>query len=260
MTQDPPRTTGMLLVGHGTRDERGIAEFLETAMLVAEMLPEVAVAPGFLELAEPAIDKALARLVERGVCDVVVVPLLLFAAGHAKADIPNCIAAAARDFSGLKIRQAEPLGCHAKILAASAERFRSIVPGSVFNPATDLALIIVSRGTSDPLAIADVKRFVDLRRQRTPVAYATLAFMAVSKPSVAAELDAVAQTSYSCVVVQPHLLFQGRLTNDLQKLVQNRKAEYTDKHWLLADHLGPCKLVAEAAVERFREAVAKRER
>ena len=246
----------MLLVGHGTRDERGVAEFVETTTLVAKLVPEIAVESGFLELAEPSIELALERLVERRVREVIVVPLLLFAAGHAKQDIPEEVAAAAVRFPHVKLRQAGPLGCHEKILAASAERFQSVLPAGECDPVSDVALVMVSRGTSDASAIEEARRFVQQRRQLTPVASATIGFMAVAEPSVADRLEALARSSYSCVVVQPHLLFHGKLTSDLQAMVQSKQAESRAKRWLVADHLGPCKLVAQAAVSRFCEARA----
>ncbi|MCA9142902.1 MAG: sirohydrochlorin chelatase [Planctomycetaceae bacterium] len=242
----------MLLVGHGTRDERGAAEFLATAKRISALVPEVAVEAGFLELAEPSIEAALERLVARGVGEVVVVPLLLFAAGHAKQDIPNDVAVAASRFSHLRIKQAEPLGCAEKVLAASAERFQLALPANDSESRTNVALIMVSRGTSDVSAIADVHRFVELRQRLTPVAYATTAFMAVAEPSVTTALDAVSRSPYQCVMVQPHLLFQGQLTSDLREMVNMKQAECPTKQWLLADHLGPCDLIAQAAIDRFR--------
>ena len=273
MTNDQvvPARLGMLLVGHGTRDAQGAAEFLETARLIAAQVPRVAVEPGFLELAEPPINDAFERLVERDVCEIIVVPLLLFAAGHAKQDIPREVSNAAIRFPRLKIRHAEPLGCQEMIVAASAERFRRVLEASVLeasvleasvleasdcDPTTDVAWLMVSRGTSDLSAIAEVRRFARLRRKVTPVASARTAFMAVAEPSVAAELEALARSSYSCIVVQPHLLFHGKLTRDLRTLVRKMQAECPAKKWLIADHLGPCELIAKAAVRRFFEAQA----
>jgi sirohydrochlorin cobaltochelatase len=108
---------------------------------------------------------------------------------------------------------------------------------------------------SDTSAIEEVRRFVELRRKVTPVASASIGFMAVAEPAVATELEAIARSRYSCVVVQPHLLFHGQLTSDLQTLVQRKQADFPAKRWLVADHLGPCDLVAAAAVSRFWEAL-----
>lgn len=261
MTNDQvlPGRWGMLLVGHGTRDAQGAAEFLETERLIAALVPSVAVEPGFLELAEPPINDAFERLVARDVCEIIVVPLLLFAAGHARQDIPREVSNAAIRFPRLKIRHAESLGCQEMIVAASAERFRGVLEASVLSasdcdPTTDVAWLMVSRGTSDLSAIGEVRRFARLRRKATPVASARTAYMAVAEPSVAAELEALAHSSYSCIVVQPHLLFHGKLTSDLRTLVRKMQAECPAKKWLIADHLGPCELIAKAAVHRFFEA------
>ena len=69
---------GLLLVGHGTRDARGVSEFLSLADQVAGRLPNVFVRPGFLELAEPTIRDAVEAITSRGVDAIVVVPALIF--------------------------------------------------------------------------------------------------------------------------------------------------------------------------------------
>ena len=104
-----PRT-GLLIVGHGTRSERGLAEFREAVELVARGSPGVPVAGCFLELARPSIKEGMARLVADGCQRIVVLPLLLFAAGHAKQDIPAAVQAAARDYPQLELALAEHLG------------------------------------------------------------------------------------------------------------------------------------------------------
>ncbi len=88
------RGAGLLLVGHGTRDARGLAEFQTIARRVAEVADGFLVEACYLELAEPSIATAMRRLLERGVRRVTVAPLLLFAAGHAKRDIPGAVEAA----------------------------------------------------------------------------------------------------------------------------------------------------------------------
>ena len=91
---------GLLLVGHGTVDPCGSTEFMETAADVARVCGGVPVEPCFLELAEPDIQTGVARLAQRGVKHLTVAPLLLFAAGHAKHDIPRGVAAAVARYPG----------------------------------------------------------------------------------------------------------------------------------------------------------------
>ena len=85
---------GLLLVGHGTRDPAGLAEFREVAGKVAELAPEFRTEACFLELAEPDIGTAVGRLLEARIERLIVAPVLLFSAGHAKRDIPAAVEAA----------------------------------------------------------------------------------------------------------------------------------------------------------------------
>lgn len=256
--QDLPSRVGMLLVGHGTRDARGVAEFLATARLVTALVPDVAVEAGFLELAEPSIGEALQRLSECDVREVIVVPLLLFAAGHAKQDIPSDVTAAAACFPQLKIRQAEPLGCHPEILSASAERFFEAIGRTTCDVSRDVELVMVSRGTSDEAAIEDVRRFVELRGELVAVREVQTGFMAVAEPSVDEVLHAAQLSACETIVVQPHLLFHGQLFLELQEKVAAARKAAPGKRYLLAGYLGPSPQVAAAAICRFREVVASR--
>lgn len=255
MTDNQP---GMLLVGHGTRDERGAAECLRLAELVRSYLPGVVVEAGFLELATPTISDALSRLVDRGVVDVVVTPLLLFAAGHAKEDIPTEVGKAAERFPGLVIRQAEPLGCHKQILAASASRFVKSIQRPPSGDLSDVALVIVSRGSSDQTAISHVTEFAESRGHLTSVGELHVGFMAVADPPVRDVLRLVASSDYQTIVIQPHLLFHGKVLQDLSAMVDELRKRASSKYILLTEHIGPCAEVALAAIDRYREAIEER--
>src|SRR5437870_4104997 len=89
---------GLLLIGHGTRDPIGQAEFLQTVELVRARCGELPVEYGYLELAEPPIAAGVAALVRAEVTEIIAAPVLLFAAGHAKDDIPRELANAVEQF------------------------------------------------------------------------------------------------------------------------------------------------------------------
>ena len=88
---------GLLVVGHGTPHDQGQQEFWTTVRQVAEELPETVVEGCFLEAAAPDIPTALQVLARQGLSEVVLVPLLLFSAGHAERDIPAVVLRAAAD-------------------------------------------------------------------------------------------------------------------------------------------------------------------
>lgn len=252
-------TTGLLLVGHGTRSEQGQREFLETAHWVARALPQVAVEPGYLELASPSIEQGLRSLAERGVQHVVVLPLLLFAAGHAKHDIPQAVAAAAATLPPLSIRQGSHLGCHEHLLALSAQRFYEAIADEVAGSSEETLWLIVGRGSRDAEAIAELHRFVQLRQRLTPVAQVRVAFLAMAEPALVDELARIAALRFRRVVVQPHLLFHGELLATLQAEVVKIAAICPGQAWSVTQHLGPTEPLVIAIVERFIEAQLARQ-
>ena len=81
--------TGVMVCGHGSRDEDAIREFDSVARGIRERLPQYEVESGFLEFATPIIRDGLDRLRERGVQRVLAVPGMLFAAALAASGRAN---------------------------------------------------------------------------------------------------------------------------------------------------------------------------
>jgi len=246
--------TGLLIVGHGTRSERGQAEFRETVELVARLAPQTPVVACFLELAEPTIEQGIAELAKHGVERIVVLPLLLFAAGHAKQDIPQAVCDAAARFPALEFSFAAHLGCHERVLRLSAERFTDASAAQEEIASQDTLWLMVGRGSHDASALAEMEQFVQRRLQLTPVGHVRIAYMAMAEPALRSVLPEIAERRYPRVVVQPHLLFHGELLTTVEAEVAQMAARWPQQQWLVAPHLGVADLLAEAILERFWEA------
>src|SRR5205085_9834211 len=82
---------GVMLCGHGSRDTDAVKEFAVLAQHLKDRLPQYPVEFGYLEFATPIIRDGLDRLRELGVTRTLAVPGMLFAAGHAKNDIPSVL-------------------------------------------------------------------------------------------------------------------------------------------------------------------------
>src|SRR5438270_11226595 len=79
----------ILIAGHGSRDADGVAEFLDLARHFRAFRPEMPLEIAFLEFARPTIQEGIDRLVRAGARTVVVLPGVLWAAGHAKNDMAS---------------------------------------------------------------------------------------------------------------------------------------------------------------------------
>ncbi|MEL6437107.1 MAG: CbiX/SirB N-terminal domain-containing protein, partial [Pseudomonadota bacterium] len=82
---------GVMICGHGSRNVNAVDQFAKLAERLRERFPQVPVDYGYLEFANPVLHKGLDALKARGVNHVLAVPGMLFAAGHAKNDIPSVL-------------------------------------------------------------------------------------------------------------------------------------------------------------------------
>ncbi len=82
------------------------------AGMVAEVVPYGIVEPAHMEIAEPSIQTAFERCVQRGAKLVVVSPYFLLPGRHWDQDIPGLAAEAARRHPDVPFLVAAPLGLH----------------------------------------------------------------------------------------------------------------------------------------------------
>ncbi|MCH8922542.1 MAG: hypothetical protein IIA67_05270 [Planctomycetes bacterium] len=254
-----PRHSGLLLVGHGTRNSHGLEEARLLADKVRAICPNAAVELCFLEMAAPDIAAGVERLVRSGVRHVRVMPLMLLAAGHVKQDIPAAVEAAAEALGDVRFDVCPPLGCHDNVLALSERRYREAVAVShdiavgddITNKITaeETLLVLVARGNRDAEAQKEWRRFVENRRRHNDGLTIQAAYLAMAEPQFDAVLAAAIPGGYRRIVVQPHLLFAGQLLGQLQSQVASLAEKHRQHQWFLAQHLGPAQLLAEAAAQ-----------
>ena len=121
-----PRLIPLVAVAHGSRDPRAAATVTGllsavTARASRRGLPALDVRAAFLDHCAPSLPQVLGS-VDNG--PAAVVPLLLTAAYHSKADIPARLAAAAAASPGLEVASAGTLGPHPLLTAALERRLR----------------------------------------------------------------------------------------------------------------------------------------
>lgn len=248
---EPSSSTGVLIVGHGTASAVGAEECRRVAAMVAELLPSLRVELGFLEIIEPSIDAAMDSLSAAGCRQVVVVPILLFAAGHARRDVPGAVRLAA-DARGLAVRQADVIGCHEAVVELARLRHREAVAGRP--PAAPTRIMVVGRGASDPTAESQLREFAESAFAGT--ASFGLGFVAAARPTLDEAIAAAAEAGGGRVVVHPHLLFHGHVEMQVAERIERARREHPAIDWVVVGRLGADRRVATALAERAREAIA----
>jgi sirohydrochlorin cobaltochelatase len=239
----------VLIVGHGTREPRGREGFFELFGEVHERLRPLPVAGCFLELAEPTIGQAVGRLLENGVRRITVAPLMRFAAGHVRRDVPRAVAEAIDGRADVELYQVDHLGCAPRMLALSQKRFDEAVLERPVIPPRETVLVLVGRGASHESAVAEMRQLTELRRGSAPAEEVRTAFLAMAQPRLSEVLADVARRNPRRVVVQAHLLFEGRLMERVRQHVARAAGEHPGIDWVVTGPLGTDELLTERLVE-----------
>src|SRR4051812_19670782 len=244
----------LLVVGHGTRDADGLAEFHALAALVRDAAGALPVETGFIELAEPLVDEAVDRLVaSAGPRAVVSVPLVLLAAGHLKNDGPATLARARARPPAVTFTLGRDLGIDPAVLAVAEDRIRAALPAG-HDPATT-GVALVGRGSSDPDACGDLYKVARLLADGRGLGLVEPAFAGVAQPDLPATLERLRRLGATTIVVAPFLLFTGVLVGRLYSTASSWAAEHPELDVRAAAHLGPDRRLARLVLERYREAL-----
>lgn len=255
-----PNNAGVLICGHGSRAKIAEEEFSLLAQGLRSRFPELKIEYGFLEYSAPNIHMALDRLVEQGVNTIYAVPGMLFAATHAKNDIPSVLTTYQEKHPGLTIEYGKELGLHEEMLRAFETRILESVGIKDRAPSSgelyDTMLITVGRGTSVTEANAEAAKLTRIVCENLGFGWADTVYSGVTFPSVGRGLEMAAKLGFKKIVVAPYFLFGGRLIDRIHGYIDKVAEENPDITFIKADYLRDQSHVINTFIERINETIA----
>jgi sirohydrochlorin cobaltochelatase len=153
---------------------------------------------------------------------------------------------------GLTYAYGRPLGPH-PLLQEVLERRIDEVAGDV--PRSEVGVVLVGRGSSDPDGNAEVAKVARLLWEGRGYADVVPSFISLAEPSVPAALDRARRLGAERVVVAPYFLFPGVLPDRIVAQATAWAAQ-SGVDVRVADVLGDSDELAELVEERYREAIA----
>ena len=245
---------GVLVCGHGSRDEEAVKEFQAVAQGLKERLPQYETDWGFLEFATPVIRTGLDALRAKGIRKVLAVPGMLFAAGHAKNDIPSVLNAYQTQNPELEISYARELGIDLKLIRAAGERVEDALQKAGDGVSReDTLLVVVGRGASDPDANSNVAKVTRMLWEGLGLGWAETAYSGVTFPLVEPGLEHATRLGYKRIVVFPYFLFTGILVQRIYHYTDIVAAKHPEIEFIKASYLNDHPLVLDAFAERVEE-------
>ncbi len=252
-----PAGTGVMLCGHGSRNQLAVGEFAKLSERLKERLTGVPVEYGYLEFANPVIHQGLDKLRAEGVRRVLAVPGMLFAAGHAKNDIPSVLNTYAAQYADFGIDYGRELGVDLKMIRAAGDRIAEAEAAAGTGVARhDTLLMVVGRGASDPDANSNVAKVMRMLWEGMGFGWGEVSFSGVTFPLVAPALRHAAKLGYKRIIVFPYFLFTGVLVKRIYSAVDEVAAEHGDIEFLKAPYLNDHDLVVDTFMDRLDEIVA----
>ena len=254
---------GVMICGHGSRNRQAVAEFAHLAEGLRPLLPGVPVEYGYLEFARPILRDGLERLREQGVKRVLAVPGMLFAAGHAKNDIPSVLNTYAAE-TGLRIDYGRELGVDLRMIQAAGARIREAVEradgetaasGEPPVPLSETLLVVVGRGSSDPDANSNVAKVTRMLVEGFGFGWGETVYSGVTFPLVEPGLRHVVRLGFRRIIVFPYFLFSGVLVSRIRQHTALVAADHSQLQFVDADYLGDHPLVIDTFRERVEEVV-----
>jgi sirohydrochlorin cobaltochelatase len=243
---------GVMICGHGSRDDQACDEFRRVVDRLATALPEWPVAMGYLEFARPIIREGLDALRAQGVDHVLAVPGMLFAAGHVKNDVPSVLNAYAAEH-GIRIEMGRDLGIDARLLAASRDRIdAALLRAEDDVPLDETCLVVVGRGTSDSDANGNVAKVARMLWEGMGFAHAEIGYSGVAHPRTEVAVERATRLGFRRIVVFPYFLFTGILVRRIHEAVDAVAARHPGIEFLKAHYLDDHPAVIETFVERIR--------
>ena len=254
---------GVLICGHGSRNRQAVGEFAQLAEGLRAKLPGVPVEYGYLEFARPILRDGLESLQAQGVKRVLAVPGMLFAAGHAKNDIPSVLNTFSAE-SGLRIDYGRELGVDLSMIQAAGARIREALDasdaavagrGEAPVPLSDTLLVVVGRGSSDPDANSNVSKVARMLVEGFGFGWGETVYSGVTFPLVEPGLRHAVKLGFRRIVVFPYFLFSGVLVSRIRQHTQLVAADHPELEFVETSYLGDHPLVINTFLERVQEVV-----
>jgi sirohydrochlorin cobaltochelatase len=247
---------GVMVCGHGSRDERAVVEFQSVAQGLRERIPHLDTEWGFLEFATPIIRTGLDALLEKGVSRVLAVPGMLFAAGHAKNDIPSVLNRYQATHEGVQIEYGRELGIDLKLIRAAGERVEAALETSKTGATKhETLLMVVGRGASDPDANSNVSKVMRMLWEGLGFGWGEVCYSGVTFPLVEPGLEHAAKLGYKRIIVFPYFLFTGILVQRIYDHTDLVAARHPDIEFIKAGYLNDHPLVLDSFADRVQEII-----
>ncbi len=217
--------TKILLVGHGSRNQDGNHEIDTFANIWRKKNPQWQIETCFIEFADVLLDRGLDNAAE-GAGRVIVVPLILNAAGHVKMEIPHFIADARQRHPQVAFIYARHLGAVEPILNILKRNLRKVMMAMDAPDPKNTGIILLGRGSSDRVANGEIAKMARWLFEESDHELVDIAFTGITYPRLEMAVQRHVQQGMMQITILPYYLFTGTLIERIKLQIARLKKQY----------------------------------
>jgi len=219
----------VLLVGHGSRNSEGNREIERFASSWREQNPNWHIETCFIEFADVLLDAGLDRAAKHAANKskkVIVVPLILNAAGHVKIEIPQFIEQARLRHPGIQFNYARHLGANDAILMVLKRALGKVMAALDMPDPKTTGVIILGRGSSDRVANGEIAKMARWLYEESDHEHIDIAFTGITYPRLERVLQQQVALGITQIAILPYYLFPGTLIERIKRQVVRLQSQY----------------------------------
>ncbi len=227
----------ILVVGHGSREESGNQEIREFVDMWRTRRPGWRIELCFIEFAPPELNASLLEVTASS-RRVLVVPLILNAAGHVKMEIPEAIEGARIARPQTEFLLAPHLTACDPVLAILKRRLRKAMGTLDMPDPTTTGVVLLGRGSSDRGANGEMAKMARWLLEEGDHELVDLAFTGITWPRLEKVVQRQVMLGMRQVVVLPYYLYTGTLMQRIHRQVEHLRGQYPQVRFACTEHFG----------------------
>ncbi|WP_428908300.1 sirohydrochlorin chelatase [Niallia sp. Krafla_26] len=242
------KMNAILYICHGSRVKEASDQAVSFVRKIMKKVDTPIQEVGFLELSHPTVSQSFEHCVNQGATNIIVIPILLLTAAHAKKDIPDEIAHQQKRFPHVEVKLGRPIGVNDQMVDLLLEKMTET--GKLITQ--EDTVLLIGRGSSD----SDVKRDLSLigekLKQKAKIKKVEVCFLAAARPTLQEGLKIVQMTGANQVFIIPYLFFTGVLMKKVQAEIQKVKDDHGTK-WILCNYLGYHPIIENIIMDQIQQ-------
>lgn len=227
----------ILLIGHGSRDPEGNPQIERFTQQWRDLHPDWQIKLCFIEFAEIEIEQGLDNAASKA-DRVIIVPLVLNAAGHVRAEIPHHIQHAKQRHADTEFIYTPPITAGEPIFTILQRNLAETFAGLDYPAPANTGVVVLGRGSSDRKANGEISKIARWLFEESEHDLVDVAFTGVTTPRLETAVQRQVTLGMKQIIILPLYLFNGTLIKRIDKQIERLGLQYPDIAFANSSYFG----------------------